>query len=447
MTTTAAREHWSSRIGFILVAAGSAVGLGNIWKFPFEAGSNGGGAFLIIYLAIVFSIGLAVMTAEILIGRTAQRNPAGALKLLKGGPWPAVGYLGILTAFVILSFYVVVAGWTVAYIVKLISGTISGSDPDALGAAFGGFIGDPVEPVLYAAFFMAVTAAVVISGVRRGIERAGRVLMPLLFLIIVLLAVRAMTLPGAAEGLAFFLQPDFSAVTTGTVVAALGTAFFSLSLGMGTMITYGSYLKPTENVPSAALSVVVLDTSVAVLAGLAILPAVFAFGADPAAGPGLTFITLPGVFAQMPGGAWLGPLFFVLLAIAALTSAVSIMEPVTAYLIDELSIDRRTATLGVAGAAFLLSIPSSLSMGLWADYTLFGKGFLDLMDFLATNITLPLGGLLISVFAGWIAHDRLCSELNGPDGGVRRFTHVWAILVKFVAPAAIAIILIDGLTG
>ncbi|AUG54113.1 sodium-dependent transporter [Thalassospira marina] len=441
------REHWGSRLGFILAAAGSAVGLGNIWKFPYMAGVNGGGAFLLIYLALVFTIGLSVMLAEMVIGRMAEKNAIGAFKKLKGGAWPLVGLCGVAAAFMILSFYSVVAGWTIAYMVKAVTGDISSSDPAVLGAAFGGFISGNVSPLVYHAIFMALTVFVVLSGIGSGIERASKILMPALFVLLLILIIRAVTLPGAGEGLAFLLQPDFSKVSWSTVSDALSQAFFSLSLGMGAMITYGSYLSKKENIAGAAGWVTLLDTAVAVLAGLLVLPAVFAFGFDPAAGPGLTFITLPAVFAQMPFGEFFAFLFFLLLAIAALTSSVSILEVVVAYFVDDRGISRKVASVVMGAIIFVLGIPSSLSMGIMADTKFFGMTFFDLMDFLSSKLLLPIGGLFISLFVGWVVWGAAKADIAAHNGQIPVWINAWGILVKFIAPAAIAFILIQGLVG
>ncbi|RCK47062.1 Na+-dependent transporter [Thalassospira profundimaris] len=439
------REHWGSRLGFILAAAGSAVGLGNIWKFPYMAGSNGGGAFLLIYLALVFTIGLSVMLAEMVIGRLSEKNAIGAFKKLKGGAWPLVGLCGVGAAFTILSFYSVVAGWTIAYMVKAVTGGLSSSDPAVLGAAFDGFIAGNISPLVYHAIFMALTVFVVLSGIGSGIERASKILMPALFVLLLILIGRAVTLPGAGKGLAFLLQPDFSKVTWNTVSDALSQAFFSLSLGMGAMITYGSYLSKKENIAGAAGWVVLLDTAVAVLAGLLILPAVFAFGFDPGAGPGLTFITLPAVFAQMPFGEFFAFLFFLLLAIAALTSSVSILEVVVAYFVDDRGLSRKVASIIMGLIIFVLGIPSSLSNGIMKDTTFFGMTFFNLMDFVSAKLLLPIGGLFISLFVGWVIWGAAREDLASHNGKVPAWINIWGILVKFIAPAAIAFILISGL--
>lgn len=439
------RENWGSRLGFILAAAGSAVGLGNIWKFPYMAGENGGGAFLIIYLALVFTIGISVMLAEFVIGRMSEKNAIGAFVKLKGGLWPIVGLCGVAAAFLILSFYSVVAGWTISYMIKSISGALSIEDPAALGGIFGDFISDPVSPLIFHAIFMALTVFVVLAGVGAGIERASKILMPALFALLIILIIRSVTLPGGSEGVAFLLSPDFSKVTWNTVSDALSQAFFSLSLGMGAMITYGSYLSKKENIAGAAGWVTLLDTAVAVMAGLLILPAVFAFGFDPSAGPGLTFITLPAVFAHMPMGSLFAFMFFLLLGIAALTSAVSILEVVVAYFVDDRGVSRKTAAVVIGLIIFLLGIPSSLSLGVMSDVTFFGKSFFDLMDFISSNLLLPIGGLFISLFVGWVVWGKAKEEIIAHNGVVPGWITAWGLIVKFVAPVAIAFILLKGL--
>ena len=439
------RGHWDSRQGFILAAAGSAVGLGNIWKFPYVAGENGGAAFLVAYIVIVFTLGVSVMLAEFVIGRAAQRNPVGAFAALKGGRWVWVGYMGVVAGFVILSFYSVVAGWTIAYIVKSATGLLQASDPKALGAIFGDFVSHPGEPLIYHFVFMALTIGVVIAGVHGGIERSCKVLLPLLFLIMVALAVRSLTLPGAIEGLRFYLKPDFTKFTGPLLGDALAQAFFSLSLGMGAMLTYGSYLSRDLNLPRAALWVTLCDTLVALTAGLIILPAVFAFHYDPAAGPGLVFITLPAVFAHMPLGTLFAVLFFVLLLIAALTSSVSLLEVVVAWCVDERKIARPKAALSTGMICFFCGIPALLSFGPWKDVTIAGKGILDAMDYAASNLMLPLGGIAMSLFVGWAILPRAMNEATA--GGLHDFAWAgfWRAMCRYIAPAAIAYILVAGL--
>jgi len=441
------REHWGSRFGFIMAAAGSAVGLGNIWRFPYTTGQNGGGAFLLIYLGIILAFGISLVVAEMLVGRSAQRNPVGAFKLLGGRAWPLVGYLGVLTGFVILSFYIVVAGWTLAYIVHMAQGALDTTDSAALTDLFGGFVADPVQPIVYAGGFMLITGIVVIGGINAGIERANKVLMPALFALLLVLVVRSVTLPGATDGLIFYLKPNWSAVTADTFFAAISQAFFSLSIGMGTMLTYGSYLSAKENLPSAALTVGLLDSAVAILSGLMVIPAVFAAGLSPSAGPGLTFITLPAVFAAMPLGNFFGVLFFSLLAIAALTSAVSILEPLVAYFVDEHGLSRRLVVVVASAVCFLLGIPASLSFGVMSDVTVFGKNWFDLVDFLSNSVLLPTGGLFTALFVGWFWAKPALRALSNEGELSQPWAGAWLFILRFVAPIAIAWILISALKG
>lgn len=440
----AAREHWGSRFGFIMATAGSAIGLGNIWRFPYTAGENGGSAFILIYLAVVLTFGISLVMAEMVMGRVTQRNPVGAFRALGGKRWVPAGALGVMTGFVILSFYVVVAGWTLAYIVFMAGDQLATTDAEVLGAHFGAFVGGTYAPLVTAAVFMALTAWIVAGGVGHGIERASKILMPLLFVLLLALVLRSVTLPGAGEGLAFLLTPDFSKVTVQTFISATAQAFFSLSIGMGVMITYGSYLQREVNIPQATLIIVLLDVGIAVLAALMVLPAVFAVGLDPSAGPGLTFITLPAVFASLPFGHLFGMLFFTLLAIAALTSAVSILEPMVAWAVDEHGIRRGPATVVASLVCLLLAIPASLSFGPLSDATLGGRTFFDWMDFLANNVMLPLGGLLIASFIGWRWATPASEHLSN-NGTLRLpWLPAWIWLLRVGAPIAIAALVIQA---
>jgi neurotransmitter:Na+ symporter, NSS family len=438
------RGEFGSRTGFILAAAGSAIGLGNIWRFPYVAGENGGGAFLVLYIAMVFTVGLSIMLAEIAIGRATRRNPVGAFAALKGGAWTGVGYMGVLAGFVILSFYSVIGGWTLAYTWATLGPLLKSSNPDAMAAHFEHFISDPTQTLVYHGLFMAMTITIVMGGIEKGIERAAKLLMPVLFIMLVALCLRAVTLPGAWQGVEFFTTPDWSRVTAGTFNAALSQAFFSLSLGMGALLTYGSYLSKHERLPSVAIWVTSLDTLMALMAGLMILPAVFAFGYNPAAGPGLTFITLPAVFAQMPGGTLFGPLFFALLAVAALTSAVSLLETVVAYTVDEKGTNRKPATIAMGTAIFFLGVPSAMSLGPWADIKFFGKTFLNLMDYLASNLLMPLGGIAIAIFAGWVVGQRMREEVDD-SGKAYQMVSIWLWVLRTAAPGAVIWILLSGL--
>jgi neurotransmitter:Na+ symporter, NSS family len=444
MSNGTEREQWGSKLGFVLAAAGSAVGLGNIWRFPYITGQNGGAAFVLLYLALVFVIGFSVMLAEIAIGRNAQLNAVGSFRKIKGGMWPLVGWMGVIAGFIILSYYGVIAGWTMAYILKSFTGLMGAAAEGTAGDVFGGFITNTAQAIAWQALFMVITIYIVYKGIGGGIEKYCKVLMPALFLILLVLIVRAVTLPGAGEGISFYLKPDFSKLTAGAMGSALGQAFFSLSLGMGCMITYGSYLGKKEMLPGAAIQVCFLDSLVAFLAGLVIFPAVFAFGLDAGAGPGLTFITLPNVFAQMPGGAVWSAMFFLLLFVAALTSAISLLEVVAAYFIDEMKWTRSKAAWVMGGVIFLLGIPSTLGIS-GVIPKLAGRDFLDSADFLASNVLLPLGGFFIALFVGWIWTDGAKQEVE--NGGAAPFgLYVpWLWVCRVVAPLAIAYIFITGL--
>lgn len=434
------RETWGSKTGFWLAAAGSAVGLGNIWRFPYLTGANGGAAFVLIYLLIVFTIGVSVMLAEFVIGRSAKLNPVGAFAKLKGGAWPIIGWMGVAAGFVILSYYSVIGGWTIKYIISSFTGLINPAT-DTTGY-FLGFIGNGPQAVLFHALFMVATIYVVYRGVGKGIEGWCKILMPALLLLLVILIVRAVTLPGAGAGLSFYLNPDLSKITSKTLLAALGQAFFSLSLGMGAMITYGSYITKKVSLPQSAATVTFLDTAIAFLAGFVIFPTVFAFGIEPGAGPGLTFITLPSVFAMMPGGQIWSAMFFLLLFIAALTSAISLLEVVVAYVTDAQGWPRHKASLVIGAVIFLLGIPSALSNGA-VPINVFGMAFLDAMDFLASNILLPLGGIFIALFVGWVIKDIAKKETTSE--GAFPLEKVWIWICRIVAPVAIFIIFLGGL--
>lgn len=443
MTNGVEREQWGSKLGFILAAAGSAVGLGNIWRFPYITGQMGGAAFVILYLILVFVIGYAVMMAEISIGRKAELNAVGSFRKVKGGPWVLVGWMGVAAGFIILSFYAVIGGWTFKYIFASFTGLMQAGAAGEAGDYFGGFITNTTQVVALQALFMVTVVWVVYKGIGEGIEKYCKILMPALFILLLVLIVRSVTLEGAEAGLAFYMQPDFSKLTGEVFLAALGQAFFSLSLGMGCMITYGSYLSKDTSIPGSAAQVCVLDTLVAILAGFVIFPAVFAFGLEPASGPGLTFVTLPSVFSQMPGGSFWSGLFFLLLFVAALTSAISLLEVVSAYFIDELKWSRHKAAVTMGTIIFVLGIPSAYS--LTGNLNIAGKGFLDAADFVASNVLLPLGGLFIALFVGWIWTEEARKEIT--NQGEKPFGLIvpWVWICRIVAPLAIGYIFFSGL--
>ena len=441
------RDGFSSKFGVVAAAAGSAVGLGNIWKFPYITGVYGGAAFLFVYLAFIVAIGLPVMISEFMIGRGSKRNTIGAFKVLAPNtPWKYIGVLGVGAAIMILSFYGVVAGWSVQYIILSIKDGFASRSPQEIESLFTNLIASPFKPVLLQLSFMAATAIIVIAGVHKGIEKFSKILMPLLVVILVALVVKSLTLSGAGKGVAFLFKPDFSKLTTEGVLSALGHAFFTLSLGMGTLITYGSYIKPDNNLVKTAVSVIVADTVIAILAGVAIFPAVFAFGVEPDKGAGLVFVTLPNVFHQMPGGYIFSILFFILLSVAAITSSISILEVVVAYMKEELKMKRKTATVIAATVISLLGALCSLSMGVLDSYTLFGLNLFDLMDKISANMLLPLGGLFVSLFIGWYYKKRRVREELERGGAVsEKMLSTFMFLVKFVAPIAIAIVFLYGI--
>ncbi len=439
------RDLFSSKFGVIAAAAGSAVGLGNIWKFPYITGVYGGAAFLFVYLAFIVAIGLPVMLSELIIGRSSKRNAFGAFKMLAPGtPWRYVGILGVSAAFLILSFYGVVAGWSVHYVILSIQDGFSAKSPDEITALFTSFTQSPVNPVIYQLIFMVISGAIVIIGVKKGIEKYTKILMPLLVLILLALCVKSLTLGGARAGLEFLFKPDFSKLTGDGILSALGHAFFTLSLGMGTLITYGSYINNENNLVRTAINVTVADTVIAILAGIAIFPAVFAFNIAPTEGPGLIFITLPNVFHQMPGGYLFSVLFFILLTVAALTSSISILEVVVAYFKEEFNMGRNGATVLATVLISFLGILCSLSMGVFSPYTLFGLGIFDLMDWISANLLLPIGGMFIAIFVGWIFGRKKVMEEVAKGGRLSGIVlQIFMFLIKFIAPIAIAIVLLN----
>lgn len=441
------REQWGSKLGFILAAAGSAVGLGNIWKFSYTAGENGGGAFIIIYLLMAFSIGLSIMIGEFALGRMAQSSPIGAYKNIDKR-FTFAGVLGVLSAFLILGFYFVIGGWSLAYIFKTFDGLISNTD--AIGDIFGNFVSDPFEPIFWLFVYLAINIAIVSKGVKDGIEKLAKFLMPALFILLIILSIRSITLPGASKGLEFLFKPDFSTVDGTVVLAALGQAFFSLSLGMGIMITYGSYINKKENLVKNSLIVVTIDSLIAILAGVAIFPALFSFGMEPAAGPGLVFVVVPKIFANynIVIGVIMSFIFFLALTVAALTSSVSLLETVTSYLIDEKKMERKKA-VGLLGVVLaILSVLSSLSMGYMSNAKILGATVFDILDLLTDKIFLAIAGMLMAIFMGFfMKKSDLRKELTN-EGKVKfRLFNIWFYFMKYIIPILIAIVAFMGISS
>ncbi len=441
------RDSFVSKIGVFAAAAGAAIGLGNIWRFPYLAGENGGGAFLLIYLGFILVIGFPVMLAELTIGRRAQLNALGSFKkLAPGKPWFLVGLMGIGAAFVILAFYSTIAGWTLEYIAQAISNGFSGKSPVELKVSFESFQAAPFRPLFWQFVFMFLTGFIVFLGVIKGIEKYTKVLMPVLLIIILIISIRSITLPGAWEGIQFLFKPDFSKITWGVVLDALGQAVFSLSIGMGTLITYGSYIKRDVNLPIIALQVTAADTIIAVLAGIMIFPAVFAFNIDPAEGFGLVFIVLPNIFEQMAGGYFFSILFFILLAIAALTSTVSILEVVVAYFSEELNMSRKKATILSSVGISIVGVFATLSFGPLKNAVLFDKTIFAWFNFISANVLLPLGAIFIVIFIGWhLGKKQVKDEISNQGELKVKLINVFMVIMKFIAPVAIAAVFLYGL--
>lgn len=446
------RANFGSKIGAILAAAGSAVGLGNIWRFPYEAGNHGGAAFILIYLGCVCLLGLPIMIAEFTVGRRSKASTGKAYSILAPGTqWKWIGYLGVLAGALILGYYSVVAGWTLEYIVEALGNGFAGKGAEDFVASFQSFSQDPVRPLVWLVIFLLATHFIVVKGVKKGIERSAKILMPMLFILILILAVCSMTLPNAGKGLEFLLKPDFSKVDQDVFLGAMGQAFFSLSLGMGCLSTYASYFGSETKLGKTALSVGVIDTFVAILAGFIIFPAAFSVGIQPDAGPSLIFITLPNVFQQAFGAIPYLPMlfsvmFYVLLALAALTSTISMHEVVTAFLNEQFGLSRSKAAIIVTSFCTVLGVASSLSLGIWSEYTLFGLGCFDFLDFLTAKIMLPLGGLLVAVFVAWYLK-RSVSYDEVTNYGLQKAPYfpVYMFILKYIAPVAIAMIFINEL--
>jgi NSS family neurotransmitter:Na+ symporter len=441
------RDGFGSKIGIIAAAAGSAIGLGNIYRFPCELGNNGGAAFLLVYLAVVIFLGIPVMLSELVIGRRSQSNAVGAFKkLAPKSAWPIVGYMGVLCGFIIFAFYSTVSGWTLEYIIKAVTNSFQGKDLAAMEQDFTDFHNMGWRNVMWQAIFIFLTGFVVFKGVQNGIERYAKILMPLLLVILIVLGIRSVTLPGAKEGLSFLFRPDFSKIDGNVLISALGQGFFSLSLGMGALITYGSYIKKKDNLTSTAFSVVLADTLIALLAGLVIFPAAFSFGIRPTAGMGLVFNTIPMIFNQMTGGYIFCIIFFVLLAIAALTSTISLLEVVVAYLSEELHINRKWSTVWASVATLFIGSFASLSLMGNTPFAIGGRTVFDLMDFVSSNILLPLGGVLIVIFVGWrLGKAKFFEEVTNEGTIKASLKKVIFFIIRYLAPIAITIVFIRGL--
>ncbi len=444
-------DRWSSRWAFVLAAAGSAIGLGNIWKFPYIAGEYGGGAFVLVYLLCIAVIGVPVMMSEVLIGRRARRSPIAAFEALatdlgRTRRWRWLGLVGLSAGFLVMSFYAVIAGWALAYIPKLASGALVGANPDGVNAAFAALKADPLQLTIWSSLIFIATIAVVAAGVQAGIERSVRWFMPLMFLLLVGLVIFAAVEGDFTAAIKFLFAPNFGQLTIESVLVAMGHAFFTLSLAAGIMLMYGAYLPADTSIPRAVVSVAFFDTLVALLAGLAIFPIVFANDLAPGAGPGLIFQTLPIAFATMPGGQWVGTAFFVMLLLAAFASTISLLEVVTVHLRERLGWSRPRAALGMGFIIWIVSFGTVFSFNIGADWTVFGKTFFELIDYLASNILLPTSGLLMAVFAAWLMRRQDTAEelgLSAQQGAYR----LWSLVTRWAVPLLIGCVLIGKISG
>jgi len=439
---------YTNRMAFILAATGSAVGLGNIWKFPYIAGENGGGAFVIVYLVCIAAIGVPIMMAEVMLGRRGRQSPINTMKTLaaeNGRPaiWSGLGWMGVAAGFLILSYYSVIAGWALSYVFRTGSGMFVGATADGVNNIFTELVSDPERLLAWHTIFMVATMVVVARGVQHGLEKAVRYLMPTLFVLLLILVFYAMTTGYFSDGVDFLFSPDFSKITANSILIAMGHAFFTLSLGMGAIMVYGSYLPKDISIAKTSIMIAGADTAVALMAGLVIFPIVFANGLEPGAGPGLIFKTLPIAFGQMDAGILIGTLFFVLLVFAAWSSSISLIEPAVAWLVENKGMNRIYASVWVGLATWMVGIGTVLSFNLWDNFKIFGLTFFDLLDYLTANIMLPLGGLFIAVFAGWLMHTQSSKdELNTTENGYK----IWTVLVRYITPVAVMIVFLRAIS-
>jgi NSS family neurotransmitter:Na+ symporter len=447
--STKARDGFTTSLGVIAATLGSAVGLGNIWKFPSLTGTNGGASFILVYLISTLLVGLPVMISELMIGRRARADAITTLQKIapKRQPWWLIGAAGALAAFLIMAFYTEVAGWVFAYIFKSATGAILSTDPEVTSAAFGALISSPLQSLIWQWIVLVIVGIIIILGVSKGIESATKRLMPALFVLLIILVIRSLTLPGAAEGLTYLFRPDFSKLTGAVLLAAMGLSFFKLSIGMGTMITYGSYFRDDQNIPTTAARVMLADLSVSLLAGMAIFPAVFSFGFQPDAGPSLLFITIPSVFASMPFGQVFMVLFFILAAIAATGAMLSLLEVPVAFINERMGLSRPVATIITVVLLALVGSTAALSNSSMADVKVFGMTFFDLFDYSTSNILLPVGGFFISIFVGWVWGAKEIKKALSNDGALRneRIIQFFTGVVRFISPVLVLLVLLNGL--
>lgn len=452
MTGTMVREQWSSRFVFLMAAIGSAVGLGNVWRFPFITGENGGGAFILIYLVTTAAIALPILIAEIMLGRMGGKSPINSLitivrKHKKSSLWVLMTWGGTLGGFFVLSYYSVIGGWALKYTTLAVSDTFAGIDGDGSGQVFGDFIADGPALIFWHTLFMVINIGIIVGGLRKGIERAVVFLMPLLFLLLVGLVIYAASTPGFTAATDFLFTFDFSKVTPNTFLLAIGQGFFSVSVALGAMMAYGAYLDKDVSIPSSAFIIAIADTGVAILAGLAIFPLVFSFALEPSAGPGLVFVTVPVAFGQMEAGLWVGSMFFLLLSVAAITSAISLLEPAVGYMEEATRYSRRTMALAVGGLCWFVGLASAFSFNDWSAFyplamigLLDGKTVFDVLDFVATSWVQPGVGIMMAVFVGWVLSRETVMEALNMSGAAPVWFGIWYFLVRVVCPLAVLII-------
>ncbi|MED4615138.1 hypothetical protein CN367_21355 [Priestia megaterium] len=436
-------EQWTSKLGFILASAGSAIGIGAIWKLPYVAGTSGGGAFFLLFILFTAIIGLPLLLAEFVLGRHTQKEAIRAYDAVAPGSlWKGIGYLGVITCFILLSFYSVVGGWILQYIFASVTGQLNGVSD--YGSLFNSTIANPTSAVISQFVFLLLTIVVVARGIQNGIEKANKILMPALFILFIIIIIRSLTLDGAMEGVSFFLYPDFSKLTSQTILFAMGQAFFSLSVGVSVMVTYSSYLSKQQNLPKSAISISALNILISLLAGLAIFPAVFSMGVKPTEGPGLLFIVLPSIFEQLPFGIMFQTFFLALFLFATLTSAFSMLEIIVASLAKGEQ-HKRIKLSWISGLLiFVVGIPSALSYGLLSDVSIFGKSIFDAFDFLVSNILMPLGALLIAIFVPWkMKKDVLIEEFKHGSANVKRWFSLWLLAIRYIAPVLIIIVFLN----
>ncbi|MEN8131657.1 MAG: sodium-dependent transporter [Pseudomonadota bacterium] len=445
---TSIHGQWSSNFAFILAATGSAVGLGNIWKFPYITGENGGGAFVLVYLLCIAVMGIPIMMSEVMLGRRGRQSPINTMRTLaeeenQSRHWGLLGWMGVAAGFLILSYYSVIAGWALAYVFQTAAGTFADAASETVDRVFMDLISDPWNLLAWHTIFLSMTVFVVARGVAAGLESAVRLMMPSLFILLLVLVGYAMSQGHFYQGLSFLFQPDFSKLNGHAILAAMGQAFFTLSLGMGAIMIYGSYLPQDASITRTCITVAVADTLVAVIAGLAIFPIIFANGLEPSQGPGLIFKTLPIAFGHMPWGAFFGTLFFLMLVFAAWTSAISLIEPAVAWLVENHDFGRIKAAILSGFVTWLIGLGTVFSFNIWSEYTLFDKTIFDLLDYLTANVMLPLGGLLIAVFAAWLMKDHSVRDELDLDHGIGYRS--WRFLVRYIAPTGVILVFLNAI--